>query len=92
MIRKIKEKNNSNNLKIKIEEKTSFINLIKETNASNEYKKEDFPFYQYFYYTDYLNEKYINEKLENMDYSKYPVLKQYLVSIIDKREKKFNIH
>ena len=87
MIRKIKEKNNSNNLKIKIEEKTSFINLLKETNASNEYKKEDFPFYQYFYYTDYLNEKYINEKFEDMDENKYPVLKQYLVSKIDKSDK-----
>ena len=95
MIRKFKGENHSQNIKIKknkIEEKTSFINLLKEVYTCNEYKKEDFPFYQYFYYTDYLNEKYINEKLENMDYSKYPVLKQYLVSIIDKREKKFNIH
>ena len=66
MIKKFKEENNSNNLKN--EEKTSFINLLKETYTSNEYKKEDFPFYQYFYYTDYLN-----EKLENMDYNKFPI-------------------
>jgi len=90
MIRKFKGENHSNNLKTKknqIEEKTSFINLLKETYTSNEYKKEDFPFYQFFYYTDYLNEKYINEKLENMDDTKYPVLKQYLVSKTDKSEK-----
>ena len=54
--------------KKKIEDKTSFINLLKEKYTSNEYKKEDFPFYQYFYYTDYLN-----EKLENMDYNKFPI-------------------
>ena len=88
MIRKYKGENhsNSNNLQTKkkeIEEKASFINLLKEVYSSNEYEKKDFPFYQYFYYTDYLNEKYINEKLEHMDDSKYPVLKQYLSSKID---------
>ena len=87
LIRKFKGEKNTNNNKTKrkdIEDKTSFINLLKESYTSNDYKKEDFPFYEYFYYTDYLNEKYINEKLEHMDDSKYPVLKQYLLSKIDK--------
>ena len=70
-----------------MEDKTSFINLLKEAYSSNDYKKEDFPFYEYFYYTDYLNEKYIKEKLEHMDDSKYPVLKQYLLSKTDKTDK-----
>jgi hypothetical protein len=43
-----------------------------------EYNKKDFPFYEYFYYTDYLNEEYINEKLSHMDENKYPVLNIYL--------------
>ena len=60
--------------------------MLKESYTKNDYKKEDFPFYEYFYYTDYLNEKYINEKLENMDYNKYPVLKQYLVNKTDKSD------
>ncbi len=51
--------------------------MLKEAFTSNEYKKEDFPFYEYFYYTDYLNEEYINEKFSHMDDSKYPVIKQY---------------
>ena len=90
MIRKFKGENHINNLQTKKsqkEEKTSFINLLKEAYTSIEYKKEDFPFYQFFYYIDYLNEKYINEKLESMDDSKYPVLKLYLVSKTEKSDK-----
>jgi hypothetical protein len=89
LIRKFRGENHTNNIKTKrkdIEDKTSFINLLKESYTSNDYKKEDFPFYEYFYYTDYLNEKYIYEKLEHMDDSKYPVLKQYLLSKIDKTD------
>ena len=52
--------------------------MLKEKYTSLEYKQEDFPFYEYFYYTDYLNEEYILEKLTHMDESKYPVLKYYL--------------
>jgi len=59
-------------------DKTSFINLLKEKYTSDSYDKKDFPFYKYFYYTDYPNEKYINEKLSHMDENRYPVLKSYL--------------
>ena len=43
-----------------------------------EYKNEEYPFYEYFYFSDYLNEKYITEKLTHMDENKYPVLRKYL--------------
>ena len=60
------------------EDKTTSINLLKEKYTSEYYDKNDFPFYEYFYFTDYLNEKYINEKLSLFDLTEYPVLKQYL--------------
>ena len=37
---------------------TSFINLLKENNSKEHYDKREFPFCNYFYYSDYLNEKY----------------------------------
>ena len=60
------------------EDKTTSINLLKEKYISEYYDKNDFPFYEYFYFTDYLNEKYINEKLSLFDSAEYPVLKSYL--------------
>jgi hypothetical protein len=57
------------------EDKTSFISLLKETYANSEYENDKFPFYEYFYYTDYLNEEYINKKSKETDENKYPVLK-----------------
>ena len=81
IIKKYKEDTNKNNLiKKKDEDKSSFINLLKEIYTSLEYDKKEFPFYEYFYYTDYLNEKYIEEKLIHMDDTKYTVLKVYLES------------
>ena len=80
IIKKYKEdisKNNLINNKNYID-KTSFVCLLKEIYTSLEYKKEDFPFYEYFYYTDYLNEEYINEKLSHMDENKYPMVNNYL--------------
>ena len=84
IIKNYKEDINKNNL-IKKEndiDKTSFIYLLKEAYASSEYKKDEFPFYEYFHYTDYLSEEYIYEKLSHMDENKYPVLKQYLEYLI----------
>lgn len=40
-------------------------------------KKEEFPLYEYFYFTKCLNEEYNNEKLSHMDEYKYPVLRYY---------------
>ena len=69
------------------DDKNSCCNLLKEKYESEYYQNEDFPFYRYFYYTDYLNEKYIIEKLEYMDKSKYPVLKMYLDYNNEKEDK-----
>ena len=41
-------------------------------------KSEEYPFNKYFYYSDYLDEKYVEEKLINLDENKYPVLRKYL--------------
>ena len=60
------------------EDKVSSVNLLKEKYISDYYDKKEFPFYDYFYYTDYLNEKYIHEKLRLFDESEYPLLKLYL--------------
>ena len=68
------------------EEKTSPINLLEE--KFTDYKPEDFPFYKYFYYVDYLNEKYIKEKMSHMDDSRYPVLKMYLEYISGSKKDK----
>jgi len=81
IIKKYKEFSMDNSLKKENnEDKTSFICLLKERYTDMEYDKKEFPFYKYFYYTDYLNEKYIEEKLSHMDERNYPVLKQYLES------------
>ena len=61
------------------EDKNSFINLLKETYSSY-YYRDKLPFYEYFYYTDYLNRKYIIEKMSHMEDNKYPFLKYYLDS------------
>ena len=66
------------------EDKTSSINLLKEKYISDYYDKNEFPFYEYFYYTDYLNEKFIYEKLSLFDEREYPVLKYYLEHKINK--------
>jgi hypothetical protein len=62
IIKKYKEDINKNNLiKRKNDtDKSSFIFILKEIYKSSDYKKEEFPFYEYFYYTDYLNEEYIS--------------------------------
>ena len=61
------------------EDKNSFISLLKETYSSY-YYRDTLPFYEYFYYTDYLNKKYIIEKMSHMEDNKYPLLKYYLDS------------
>ena len=80
LIQKFKKEENKNDIEDNKddEDKTSSINLLKEKYASDYYDKIEFPFYKYFYYTDYLNEKYIHEKLSHLDEGEYPLLKLYL--------------
>ena len=61
-------------------DKNSFISLLKETYIYRDYSQKEFPFYQYFYYTNYLDIKFINEKLSHLDPNNYPVLIKYLES------------
>ena len=86
LMKKFKNKDISKDLKEnEIEEdKASSINLLKEKYISDYYDKNEFPFYEYFYYTDYLNEKFIYEKLSLFDEREYPVLKYYLDHKINK--------
>ena len=53
------------------------INLLEEIYE----KSENYPLYEYFYYSNYLNEKFIFEKLNNKEYRKYPVINEYLKNI-----------
>ena len=59
-------------------DKTNFINILQEKDIGNQKNKQEYQLYEYFYYSDYLNEAYLYEKLNHMDESKYPVLKKYL--------------
>ena len=61
-----------------IGDEKSGIALIKEIYDKNKYDSKQFPFYEYFYYTDYLNENYIKKKLKEKDENDYPVLNNYL--------------
>lgn len=55
-------------------DKNSLINLINEKYSYENYQK-DYPFYNFFYYTSYLDEAYINN---NLNGNKYTILKKYL--------------
>ena len=57
-------------------DKFSTINLLEE--RFQEYNDSEYPFYIHFYYSDYLNEDYLLEKLNHYEYNKYPVLRRYL--------------
>ena len=61
-----------------LKDEKSGIALIKELYDKSKYKKHDFPFYEFFYYCNYLNEDYISNILKDKDDNDYPVLSKYL--------------
>jgi hypothetical protein len=61
-----------------IKDEKSAIALIKEIYDKSKYKNNGFQFYEFFYYTDYLDEDYINNILKGRDENNYPVLTKYL--------------
>ena len=69
-------------------DKNSTINLLKEKFTKDYYKEEEFPFYNYFYFTNYLNEKHLKDNLTHYGIRKYPVLKIYLDFKIDNKDEK----
>ena len=74
-----KEINNYKELEIEsIQDEKSGIALIKEIYDKSKYNRNDFPYYEYFYYTDYLDEDYIINLLKGKDDNNYPVLSKYL--------------
>ena len=75
----------------KEDNKKSIISLLKEKYPSDNYEEKEYPFYKYFYYTDYLNEDYIIGRLEKMYENKYPVLKKYLENKIINNKNKYKL-
>ena len=51
-------------------DKTSAIVLLKEINNKDDYNKNEFPYYEHFYYTDYPDENYISNLLEQKKITK----------------------
>ena len=67
-----------------INDEKSAISLIKEIYDESKYKNTDYQFYRYFYFTDYLNEDFIDNILVGKDKIMYPVLDKYLQNKIKK--------
>ena len=61
-----------------IKEDNSVISILKEINEKDFYKETDYPYYEHFYYTDYLDEEYLKNILENEEKREYPILNKYL--------------
>ena len=72
-----------------IKDKTSGITLLKEIYNKNDYDARKYPYYEHFYYTDYLDEKYIDNTLEHKHINEYPMLSKYMES---KKQKKMKIN
>ena len=75
--------NRKNIIKIKNEneeDKVSTFNLLTEKFEYQNYNRNDYPFYRYLYYTDYLNEDYLKDNFIHKDVSQFPILKMYLDS------------
>ena len=67
------------------EDKNDYINLLKE--KYHKYDKEEYPYYEYFYYSDCLDEKYILEKvLIHEDKNKFPIINKYLDFKMNKKD------
>ena len=61
-----------------ISNENSGIALLKEIYNKDKYSPKIYPYYEYFYYTEYLDEEKINKILEHKDKNEYPVLCKYL--------------
>ena len=78
-------------------DKDSLINLVTEKYTHEYYieKEKEYPFYHYFYYTNYIDEKFIKEKISHSDENKYPVLRMYLENKMKDKSDRYlfdNIH
>ena len=69
--------------------KFSFQNLIEERCIDVE--QDEYPFYKYFYYSDYVDENYLLNILNYIEKDRYPVLLRVLENIINKKENKYSL-
>jgi len=61
------------------QDKFFFQNILDERYKINEVNdKDDYPFYNYFYYSEYINEDYLLDKLNHSERNRYPVLLKVL--------------
>ena len=56
-----------------VNDKNSSLNLLEE-----KYEYQDYPFYEYFYFSDYINEEYLIKQMNHIENNKYPVLFKFL--------------
>ena len=65
--------------------KDSFVNLLTEKFDKSNYNNENYPNYENFYYSDYLEEENVGKILEHLDKERYLVLNKYLIYAENKR-------
>ena len=66
-------------------DKISFEDMLTEN--YNKLNQDEYPFYNYFYFSDYINEDYLLNILNHSDKNKYPVLLKLLESRNSKKTK-----
>ena len=77
------------NMNKSVNDKFSFQDIIEE--KYNELNEKEYPFYEYFYYSDYINEAYLLDKVKS-NKDKYPVLYKVLENNINKKENKYSLN
>ena len=70
--------NDDNSLDENDEKENPYIDLLEEKINKFKIKEQEYPFYKYFYYSDYIDENYLNQIINNEDSKNYPVLMEYL--------------
>ena len=81
-------KENYKRLNKSMNDKFSFFDFIEE--RYNDLNKKDYPFYKYFYYSDYINEAYLFDKIKSKK-DKYPVLLKVIENNANKKENKYKL-
>ena len=81
-------KENYKNMNKSMNDKFSFQDIIEE--KYNELNKNEYPFFEYFYYSDYINEAYLLDKVKSKK-ENYPVLFKVLENNINKKENKYSL-
>ena len=83
-------KKNYKSISKSMNENISFQNLIEE--SYSELNKDEYPFYKYFYYSNYIDEVYLLEKLKYIERDRYPVLSRVLENSYTKNDNKYSLN